>query len=106
MTFVRTFAVAVGMLLAVAAPAFAGSIEGTDLGDFITGTPGDDQVLAKGGDDTVYGLPGNDRIQGDGMCPVGAVRPAECTDDDDRSGADDVLRGGDGDDIVLGGRGN
>ena len=74
----------------LAAPA---TIEGTDLGDFLLGSAGDDQVLAKGGDDNVFGLggadrldggPGNDRMQGDGVCPAGAVRPDECTDDDDR----------------------
>ena len=50
--------------------------------------------------------PGHDRLQGDGTCPAGAVRPDECDDDDDRSGEEDVLRGGDGDDTLLGGRGN
>ena len=79
---------AVGLTLALAAPAAAGRMEGTDLTDFLAGTATEDQVLAKGGDDIVFGLggedrldggPGNDRIQGDGVCPAGAVRPDECT---------------------------
>src|SRR4051812_48706029 len=86
----------------------APSIEGTDLGDFLAGTAGPDQVLAKGGDDVVFGLagedridggPGSDRLHGDGVCPPGAIRPDVCTDDDDRRGEADVLRGGDGDDV-------
>ena len=93
----------------------AATIEGTDLTDFLQGTPGADQVLAKGGDDIVFGLgdddridggPGRDVLHGDGVCPPGTERPDVCTDDDDRTGGDDVLRGGDGDDVLLGGRGN
>src|SRR4051795_9788465 len=93
--------------MAVAATlAGATTIEGTDLGDFLVGTAGSDQVLAKGGDDTVYGLgeadridggPGNDRLHGDGTCTPQAERPEQCSDDDDRTGAADLLRGGDGD---------
>ena len=98
--------------LALAAP----TIEGTDLDRLPRrhGRP-QDQVLAKGGDDVVFGLggedridggPGNDRLQGDGTCPPDATRPENCTDEDDRSGENDVLRGGEGGDILLGGRGN
>src|SRR3954469_19129165 len=100
---------AAATVMVLAAP----SIEGTDLGDFLVGTAGPDQVLSKGGDDTVYGLggmdridggPGSDRLHGDGVCQAGAERPEQCTDEDDRTGDADVLRGGDGDDVLLGGR--
>ncbi len=104
------------MAAAAATAALAvGTIEGTDLTDFLQGTPGADQVLAKGGDDVVFGLgeddridggPGRDVLHGDGVCPPGTERPDVCTDADDRTGGDDVLRGGDGDDVLLGGRGN
>src|SRR3954469_720002 len=92
---------AAATVMVLAAP----MIEGTDLGDFLVGTAGPDQVLAKGGDDTVYGLgeadrldrgPGNDRLHGDGTCAPKAERPEQCSDDDDRTGAADVLHGGDG----------
>src|SRR5689334_784640 len=106
---------AAGAVVLALAAGQAPTIEGTDLGDFLVGTPGPDQVLAKGGDDVVFGLggkdridggPGSDRLHGDGVCPATALRPDECTDADDRTGDEDVLRGGDGDDVLLGGRGN
>ena len=61
---------------------------------------------ASADDDRIDGGPGSDRLHGDGVCQPRAERPEQCTDDDDRSGGDDVLRGGDGDDVLIGGRGN
>ena len=56
------------LALGLAGPAF-GAIEGTDLADFLVGTPGPDEIAAKGGDDVVYGLGGADRIDGGaGVC--------------------------------------
>src|SRR3954451_10622835 len=100
---------AVVLALAAQAP----TIEGTNLGDFLTGTSGPDQVLAKGGEDVIFGLggedrldggPGGDRLHGDGVCPPNAVRPDECTDADDRTGDEDVIIGAAGGDVLLGGR--
>src|SRR3954447_2769863 len=90
------------VVLALAAPAPV--IEGTDLADFLAGTPRADQVLGKAGDDVVFclggavwecgrggeggrdGGRGTGGYHGDGVCRPNAVRPDECNDEDDRSG--------------------
>ena len=70
-------------------------IEGTDLGDTLTGdtganpingAAGNDLIRGDLGDDSLYGQAGNDTLYGDG--------------------GNDTLDGGDGDDIIYGGSGN
>jgi len=78
----------------------------TDGDDTISGEGGDDVLIGSGGIDTITGGTGNDLIIGDSAL-LSYNSPAVVTEtDDDPTAFGDILKGGDNDDIIYGGKGN
>lgn len=110
-------AIALGALLATAAPVAASRVPdcfglevtagfmGTSGNDIMHGTSGDDVILALGGDDIIYGNGGRDRIcGGDGDDRIYGGSGGDLLDGE---GGNDRVYGQGGDDgYVLGGDGN
>lgn len=82
------------VVLVLADPSEACTVEGTSRHDVLVGTPGDDVICAGGGRDVVFALGGNDIVlSGDGNDIVFAGR------------GDDVVTGDRGNDVLVGQRG-
>ncbi len=96
-----TLLVASGVALAVTRIGTYGpdTLRGTNRADNLVGRGGDDRLFSLAGDDTLLGGPGKDVVFGGKV--VGS-----CCQDNDYSGGDKNLVGGDGNDDVEGGRGS
>jgi Ca2+-binding RTX toxin-like protein len=101
-TMALTLLVASGVALAV-------TRIGTDGPDRLMGTNGDDTLLGRGGNDRLFSLAGDDTLlggPGKDLVFGGRVVVGSCCEDDDFSGGDKNLVGGDGNDDVEGGKGS
>ena len=85
-------------------------IQGTNVRNYLNGTPQDDRIWGYGGDDSIYGNSGNDLLYGgsgyDNM--YGGPQNDEMWGEDDNDYMDgqdgnDTLHGGAGDDYLIGG---
>jgi Ca2+-binding RTX toxin-like protein len=95
-------------LLAASGVALAVTRIGTDGPDTLRGTNADDTLIGKGGNDRLFSLAGRDNLLGGPGKDVvfGGRIVGSCCQDNDYSGGNKNLVGGDGNDDVEGGRGS
>ncbi|HET9427466.1 MAG TPA: calcium-binding protein, partial [Allosphingosinicella sp.] len=85
------------------------NLDGSRVGDHLTGDAGDNILGGGGGDDVLIGGSGNDRLLGDGGAALdtnGYAGPVSYIDDYGNVVGNDTLEGGEGDDTLIGGGGN